>query len=79
MVTGAPGLGKTLSVTTVLKRVSCRVISMNANLTKSLRQIQNIIYEKMTQKKAKKTLTTPQIIRELINCKKQQPTIIYIQ
>jgi len=37
MVAGSPGLGKTLVVSSVLRGTDCKVISLNANLTKCLR------------------------------------------
>ncbi len=44
MVTGSPGLGKTLSVTSVLREVRSRVLQFNANLTKTLKDVQQSIY-----------------------------------
>jgi Cdc6-like AAA superfamily ATPase len=79
MVTGSPGLGKTLSVTHVLKRASCKVIALNANITKSLKEIQQLIYEKLTGKRSKKLLTTQQLIRELMVKKCTEPLIVYIE
>lgn len=44
MITGAPGLGKTLTVRAVLQKVKCAVITLNANMAKSLRDIQNLLF-----------------------------------
>ena len=43
MVTGAPGAGKTLSVNSVLSRRGCKVISMNANIVKTLQEAQRTL------------------------------------
>jgi Cdc6-like AAA superfamily ATPase len=79
MLTGAPGLGKTLAVTTVLKTANCLVISLNANITKTLREIQRIIYEKITNKKCSRPLSTQQIIRELLSNQHRPPVIVYVE
>lgn len=79
MITGAPGLGKTLSVTTILSRISCLVISLNSNVITTLKEVQDIIYENLIGRKSEKPLTTDLIIRELIAAKKTQPVFIYVE
>jgi Cdc6-like AAA superfamily ATPase len=66
MVTGSPGLGKTLSVTSVLREVRSRVLQFNANLTKTLKDVQQSIYADLLGRKASRSLTTQQIIRALL-------------
>ena len=63
MVTGAPGQGKTLVVSSVLKTANCKVISLNSNLTKTLKEVQEYVYEDLLGKKPSKSLNTQQIIR----------------
>jgi broad-specificity NMP kinase len=63
MVTGSPGLGKTLSITTILRKAKCKIIAVNAHINKSLKDLQQLIYQKMVGKRANKTLTTQQLIR----------------
>lgn len=78
MVTGSPGLGKTLTITSVLKKAECKVIYLNANMTRSLRDIQESIYEELIGKRPNRQLTTHHIIRELIASNCTEPVIIYI-
>lgn len=40
MVTGSPGAGKTLSLNSVMSKIKCDVIRMNANLVKSVAEVQ---------------------------------------
>jgi hypothetical protein len=40
MITGSPGAGKTLSVNSVLSSLDCEVIRMNANIVKSVAEVQ---------------------------------------
>lgn len=44
MVTGSPGLGKSLTVKTVLNSSICQVIEINSNLMKNFKDIQQHIY-----------------------------------
>lgn len=44
MVTGSPGLGKTVSVGRVVERNYCPVLAINANITRSLREVQQLIF-----------------------------------
>ena len=67
MLTGAPGLGKTLTVTTVLSTIDCMIIPLNSNVNKNLKDVQNIIYEKVMGRKSPKNLTTAQMIREFVS------------
>lgn len=75
MVTGSPGLGKTESVTRVLSQASCEVVSINANITRSLREVQALIYDRITHRKAPKNLSTQALIREAAGGK---ALIVYI-
>jgi broad-specificity NMP kinase len=43
MLTGAPGAGKTLTANKILSKYNCRVISMNANIVKTLEEVQRVI------------------------------------
>ena len=40
MITGAPGAGKSLCANSVLSKMGCKVIKMNANIVKSLAEVQ---------------------------------------
>lgn len=40
MITGAPGAGKSLCANSVLSHIGCKVIKMNANIVKSLAEVQ---------------------------------------
>lgn len=40
MITGAPGAGKSLCANSVLSHMGCKVIKMNANIVKSLAEVQ---------------------------------------
>lgn len=79
MITGAPGLGKTLAVTTVLKTARCMVIALNSNVTKTLREVQEIIYERILGRKSSKSLNTQQMIRELVAEGQTQPILVYVE
>lgn len=58
MVTGSPGLGKTVSVGKVLSRTDCPVLSINANMVRSLREVQHLIFEHLTGNKSSRILST---------------------
>lgn len=47
MVTGSPGAGKTLSVNSVMSKMQCEVIRMNANVVKSVANVQDLISLKL--------------------------------
>ena len=40
MVTGSPGAGKTLSINSVLSKIECDVIRLNANMVKTIAEVQ---------------------------------------
>jgi Cdc6-like AAA superfamily ATPase len=40
MVTGSPGAGKTLCLNSVLNKVECKVIRLNANMVKTIAEVQ---------------------------------------
>ncbi len=40
MVTGSPGAGKSLSINSVLSGLECQVIRLNANLVKTVGEVQ---------------------------------------
>jgi Cdc6-like AAA superfamily ATPase len=79
MVSGSPGLGKTLSVSTVLETTKCEVISFNANRTRTFREVQQKIYEKLLSKRGNSNLTTQQIIRALVEKQVYQTVFVYIE
>lgn len=40
MVTGSPGAGKTLSLNSILTKLGCEVIPLNANVVQSIAEVQ---------------------------------------
>ncbi len=78
MVTGSPGLGKTASVSRVLARNDCPVLAINANMLRSLRDVQNLIYQHLIGRKPTRTLTTQKLARELVSQRATGPLLIYI-
>lgn len=67
MITGSPGAGKTLSVTYILNKMTqkVKIIRFNANIIKTVRDVQEIICDKMLEIKLGNKLSTAQIIRYL--------------
>ena len=65
MVTGSPGAGKTLSITSVLADLDYEVIRFNANIIKTVKDVQDIICSQMLGLKKGCTMSTVQIIRML--------------
>jgi Cdc6-like AAA superfamily ATPase len=62
MVTGSPGAGKTLSINHVLSKVEeCEIIRMNANIVKSIAEVQELICQQLLGDS--KARTAPQILR----------------
>lgn len=53
MITGSPGLGKTLCVGQILNKCSYKVICLNCNVIKSLREVKDILSEQLLPKKLK--------------------------
>jgi len=43
MITGSPGAGKTLSASTILSKMKYRVIRLNGNIIKSVKDVQYIL------------------------------------
>jgi Cdc6-like AAA superfamily ATPase len=43
MITGAPGAGKSLCANSVLSKIDCKIIKLNANVVKSLTEVQEIV------------------------------------
>jgi Cdc6-like AAA superfamily ATPase len=58
MVTGSPGLGKTVSVGKVLSSSDCSVLAINANIVRSLREVQQLIFEHLTGIRPSRILST---------------------
>ena len=63
MVTGSPGLGKSLTVKTVLNSSTCKIIQINSNLMKNFKDIQQYIYEQIFGKKSQRLVTTQTLMR----------------
>jgi hypothetical protein len=61
MVTGSPGAGKTMCANSVLASLNCDIIRMNANLVKSIAEVQLQISMRLLGDKGGRT--APQIIR----------------
>ena len=47
MLTGSPGAGKTLCANFILKKMPYKIINLNANLVKNLKQVQRILAEEL--------------------------------
>lgn len=47
MITGSPGSGKTLSANSILSKRQCEIIKMNANMIKTVSQVQEQISLKL--------------------------------
>lgn len=43
MITGSPGAGKTLSVSTILNKLKYRVVRINGNIIKSVKDVQGVL------------------------------------
>jgi broad-specificity NMP kinase len=43
MITGSPGAGKTLSTKNILSKMKYQVVCLNANIIKSVEDVQSII------------------------------------
>jgi broad-specificity NMP kinase len=65
MITGAPGAGKSLCANTILSKIGCKVIKLNANTVKSLQDVQSMISVELLGKIGYAYKTAPQIISEL--------------
>ena len=61
MITGSPGAGKTLSVNSVMSKMKCEVIRMNANVVKNVAEVQSLICMKLLGDSNPRT--TSQILR----------------
>jgi Cdc6-like AAA superfamily ATPase len=78
MVTGSPGLGKTVSVSRALAKSLCPVVAVNANICRTLREVQLLIYQRLIGRKPARLLTTQKLARELITHNCTGPLLIYI-
>ena len=65
MVTGSPGAGKTLSVSSILRSRKETKINLNANTTKNIREVNEQICSTLLKRTDGMDLTAFQIIREL--------------
>lgn len=65
MLTGSPGAGKSLCTNTLLSKMGIKVIKINANLVRSLKEVQEIIGGELLGEIGKTSQTAPQIIRHL--------------
>lgn len=77
MITGSPGAGKSLCTNTILSKIKCTIIKMNANIVKTLAEVQVKIAEKLLGETA--AVTAPQIILELQKAQYKQTCIVYIE
>jgi len=65
MLTGSPGAGKSLCANTLLSKHKIRVIKMNANVVKSLQEVQFTIGSKLLGPKGEVPCTASKIISML--------------
>lgn len=79
MVTGAPGAGKSLCANSVLSKIDCTIIKLNANIVKTLSEVQEIIAEKLIEKGGGAIKTMPQLIQELNQIEYKSTCIVYIE
>lgn len=84
MVTGSPGAGKTLSVSHVLTKLEKqktvdKVIKFNANIIKTVRDVQEVICTEILGRKFGKDMSTLQIIRLLEEEKIKRKYVLYIE
>lgn len=47
MLTGSPGAGKTLCANYILKKLPYKIVNLNANLVKNLKEVQAILTENL--------------------------------
>ena len=78
MVTGLPGLGKTLTITTTLRQSGVLVIAINAIQAESLQKVQDIIYERLICRPPPKNLTTQKLANS-IRGTKGPPAVVYVE
>jgi Cdc6-like AAA superfamily ATPase len=77
MVTGSPGAGKTLSINSVLAGCECEVIRLNANLVRTVAEVQALITHKLLGDDTPRT--APQILRELEEKQYKGTCVVYVE
>jgi Cdc6-like AAA superfamily ATPase len=77
MITGSPGAGKTMCANFILSKKNCDIVRMNANMVKTVSEVQAIISDKLLKDDSNRTAI--QIIRELEEADYDKTCIIYIE
>lgn len=65
MLTGSPGAGKSLTVHSLLAKHSCKIIKMNANVVRSLQDVQLLIGSELLKEKGEFSCTAPKLVSML--------------
>jgi Cdc6-like AAA superfamily ATPase len=78
MLTGSPGAGKSLCANTVLARRKMRVIKLNANIVKSLQEVQLIVAGELLGEGGKTPHTASHLVR-MLEAHPPQECVVYIE
>jgi Cdc6-like AAA superfamily ATPase len=78
MLTGSPGAGKSLCANTVLARRKMKVIKLNANIVKSLQEVQLIVAGELLGEGGKTPHTASHLVR-MLEAHPPQECVVYIE